>query len=106
MQRKTAAGDNVRQGAVLIHKFVKVKIVVAYHKLDIDIWKLGLDIGSVFFIHCRAPHIYRNGVGILFRGILCAAACQKACCNRKGKKQANQSSFLHLFSPLRYFFLT
>ena len=73
MQRKTAAGDDIRQFSVLIYEFVEIKIIVAHHKLDIYIRKLGLNVGCVFFIHCISPQIHSDCVLIFFFGVICTA---------------------------------
>ena len=71
MQRKTAAGNDIRQFPILIYKFVEIKIIVAHHKLYIYIRKLGLNVGRVFFIHCSGPQIHSDCVRIFFCSIVC-----------------------------------
>ena len=50
MQREPAAGDDIRQTAVLLQKLVKIQIVVADDELDIHIRQLRLDIGRIVFV--------------------------------------------------------
>ena len=40
VERKSAAGDNIRQAAVFIEEFVEVQIVVAHHKFNIHVRQL------------------------------------------------------------------
>ena len=68
MQRKPAAGYNIRQSIVFIQKPVEIQIIIAYYKLNIDIRELFLDVRCIFFIQARAPQIHRECVCIfLFR---------------------------------------
>ena len=55
MQRKPAAGYNIRQSAVFIQKPVEIQIIISYYKLDIDIRELFLDVRRIFFIQLCAP---------------------------------------------------
>ena len=57
MQREAAAGDNVRQAAVLVQKFVKIQIVITDNELNIHIRQLRLDIGGIFFVQRGVPQI-------------------------------------------------
>ena len=86
MQREAAAGNDVRQAAVLVQKFVKIQIVVADNELNIHIRQLRLDIGCVIFIQCGVPQIDLNGLRILLCfALLCAAAGQQTyrCCQHR-----------------------
>ena len=65
MQREPAAGDDIRQTAVLLQKLVKIQIVVADDELDIHIRQLRLDIGRIVFVQAGGPQIHLNGLGIL-----------------------------------------
>ena len=55
MQREAAAGNDVRQAAVLVQKFVKIQIVIADNELNIHIRQLRLDIGGIFFVQRGVP---------------------------------------------------
>ena len=80
MQREAAAGNDVRQAAVLVQKFVKIQIVVADNELNIHIRQLRLDVGGVIFIQRGVPQIDLNGLRILLRfALLCAATGQQTC---------------------------
>ena len=93
MQREAAAGDNVRQTAVLVQKFVKIQIVIADDELNIHIRKLRLDVGGVIFIQRGVPQIDLNGLRILLRFVLlCAAAGQQTCRCCQYREQEGQSA--------------
>ena len=55
MQGKTAAGYNIRQSAVFIKKLIKIQIIIAYYKFNIDIRELLLDVWCIFIIQACAP---------------------------------------------------
>ena len=55
MQGKTTAGYNIRQSAVFIKKLIKIQIIIAYYKFNIDIRKLFLNVWCIFFIQICAP---------------------------------------------------
>ena len=55
MEGKPAAGDNIRQSSVFIQEPVEIQVIVPDYKFNIDIRKLLLDIGRVFFIELCAP---------------------------------------------------
>ena len=44
MQRKPAAGYNIWQSTVFIQKSVKIQIVIAHYKFNIDVRKLLLNV--------------------------------------------------------------
>ena len=102
VQREPAAGNDIRQTAVLLQKLVKIQIVVADDELDIHIRQLRLDIGCIVFVQAGAPQIHLNGLGILlllylFRAF-CAAAGQQGQPQRQYRKHGNkaaQCSFVH-----------
>ena len=92
MQREAAAGDNVRQAAVLVQKFVKIQIVVADNELNIHIRQLRLDIGGIFFVQRGVPQIDLNGFRVLLRfALLCAAAGQQTCRCYQYREQEGQT---------------
>ena len=75
VQREPAAGDDIRQTAVLLQKLVKIQIIVAHDELNVHIRQLGLDIGCINFVETIAPQIHLNGLGILLLlYLLCALA--------------------------------
>ena len=80
MQREAAAGDNIRQTAVLLQKLVKIQIVVAHDEFNIYIRQLGLDIGRIVFVQAGTPQIHLNGLSILLLfhifGGFCSASGQ------------------------------
>ena len=76
MQREPAAGDDIRQAAVLLQKLVKIQIVVAHDELNIHVRQLRLDIGSIAFVQAIAPQIHLNGLGILLLLYLFRALCR------------------------------
>ena len=93
MQREAAAGNDVRQAAVLVQKFVKIQIVVADNELNIHIRKLRLDVGGVIFIQRGVPQIDLNGLRILLCfALLCAAAGQQACRCCQHREQEEQTA--------------
>ena len=75
VQREPAAGDDIRQTAVLLQKLVKIQIVVADDELDIHIRQLRLDIGRIVFVQAGGPQIHLNGLGILLLLYLFCAFC-------------------------------
>ena len=102
VQREPAAGDDIRQAAVLLQKLVKIQIVVAYDELNIHVRQLRLDIGSIAFVQAIAPQIHLNGLGVLLLFHLfwafCAAAGQQGQPQRQYRKHGNkaaQCSFVH-----------
>ena len=110
MQGETAAGNNVRQSAVLLQKLIKVQIIVAYDKLNVYIRQLCLHIGGVLLVQLGRPQVYLNGLGILLLlqrfGAFSGAAAQQGYTQRHGSKQGKtlvQSFFLHtiLLLPTR-----
>ena len=102
VQREAAAGDDIRQTAVLLQKLVKIQIVVAHDEFNIYIRQLGLDIGRIGFVQAIRPQIHLNGLGVLLLfhifGVFCSAAGQQGDrhhqCHKHGK-QAVQCSFIH-----------
>ena len=102
MQREPAAGDDIRQTAVLLQKLVKIQIVVADDELDIHIRQLRLDIGRIVFVQAGGPQIHLNGLGILLLLYLFCAFCSASGqqgdrhhqCHKHGK-HAVQCSFVH-----------
>ena len=98
VQREAAAGDDVRQTAVLVQKFIEIQIVVADDELDVHVRKLRLDIGGVIFVQRGVPEIDLNGLRVLLRlALLRAAAGQQAdACdqNREHKGQTAPQLFL------------
>jgi len=80
VQREAAAGDDIRQTAVLLQKLVKIQIVVAHDEFNIYIRQLGLDIGRIGFVQAGTPQIHLNGLSILLLfhifGGFCSAAGQ------------------------------
>ena len=80
MQREAAAGDDIRQTAVLLQKLVKIQIVVSYDEFNIYIRQLGLDIRRIGFVQVIRPQIHLNGLSILLLfhifGGFCSAAGQ------------------------------
>ena len=80
MQREAAAGDNIRQTAVLLQKLVKIQIVVSHDEFNIYIRQLGLDIRRIGLVQACTPQIHLNGLGILLLfhifGGFCSAAGQ------------------------------
>jgi len=108
VQRKAAAGDDVRQTAVLVQKSVEIQIIVADDvaddELDVHVRQLRLDIGGVIFVQRGVPEIDLNGLRVLLRrALLCAAAGQQAdACDqyREHKGQTAPHLFLsHKPSP-------
>ena len=102
MQREAAAGDDIRQTAVLLQKLIKIQIVVAYDELDVHIRQLGLNIGGIGLVQAGAPQIHLNGLGIFLLlhlfCVFCATAGQqekphRQCCQHG--YQAAQCSFVH-----------
>ena len=91
MQREAAAGDNVRQAAVLVQKFVKIQIVITDNELNIHIRQLRLDIGGIFFVQRGVPQIDLNGFRVLLCfALLCAAAGQQTCRCYQYREQEGQ----------------
>ena len=94
MQREAAAGDDVRQAAVLLQEFVKVQIVVAHDKFNVHIRQLRLDIGGIGFVQAIRPQIHLNGLGVFLHlrpfCHLSAASGQQGYpqhqCHKQGKK--------------------
>ena len=102
VQREAAAGDDIRQTAVLLQKLIKIQIVVAYDELDVHIRQLGLNIGGIGLVQAGAPQIHLNGLGIFLLlhlfCVFCATAGQqekphRQCCQHG--YQAAQCSFVH-----------
>ena len=81
VQREPAAGDDIRQTAVLLQKFVEIQIVVAYDEFNIHVRQLRLDIRRIGFVQGIGPQIYLNGLGIFLLLCLfctfCAASGQQ-----------------------------
>ena len=104
MQREAAAGNDVRQTAVLVQKSVKIQIVVADDELDVHVRQLRLDIGGVIFVQRGVPEIDLNGLRVLLRRALVRAAAgqQADACDqyREHKGQTAPHLFLsHKPSP-------
>ena len=70
---KTAAGDDIRQGAVFRHELIEIKVIVAHHKLNIHIRQLRLDVRGVIFVHRVRPQIHRNGIRVFLCGVVLPA---------------------------------
>ena len=70
VQREPAAGDDIRQTAVLLQKLVKIQIVVADDELDIHIRQLRLDIGRIVFVQAGGPQIHLNSLSVFL--LLCS----------------------------------
>ena len=67
MQRETAAGDDVRQAAVLLQEFVKVQIVVAHDELGYSRPAAASDIGGIgLSTGYSGPQIHLNGLPSVF----------------------------------------
>ena len=102
VQREAAAGDDVRQAAVLLQEFVKVQIVVAYDKFNVHVRQLRLDIGGIGLVQAIGPQIHLNGLGVFLRlcpfCLLSAASGQQGYpqhqCHKQGNKAA-QCFLLH-----------
>ena len=102
VQREPAAGDDIRQTAVLLQKLVKIQIVIAHDELNIHIRQLGLHIGCIGPVQAGAPQIHLNGLGVLllfhlFRAF-CAAAGQQGQPHHQRQKRRNKAvpcSFIH-----------
>lgn len=81
MQREPAAGDDIRQTAVLLQEFVEIQIVVAYDEFNIHVRQLRLNIRRIGFVQAVGPQIYLNGLGIFLLLCLfctfCAASDQQ-----------------------------
>ena len=70
VQREPAAGDDIRQTAVLLQKLVKIQIVVADDELNVHVRQLGLDIGGIVFVQAGAPQIHLNSLSVFL--LLCS----------------------------------
>ena len=99
VQREAAAGDDVRQTAVLVQKPVKIQIVVADDELNVHIRKLRLDIGGVIFVQRGVPQIDLNGLRVLLRFVsFRAAAGQQAdACDQYREQEGQTAPHLLLF---------
>ena len=75
MQREPAAGDDIRQTAVLLQKFVEIQIVVAYDEFNIHVRQLRLNIRRIGFVQGIGPQIYLNGLGIFLLLCLFCSFC-------------------------------
>ena len=104
MQGETAAGNNVRQTAVLLQKLIKVQVVVAHDKLNVYIRQLCLHIRSVLFVQVVGPQIYLNGFGVLLRlhcrGAFSGAPGQQGQAQHHGCKQRKNFVQSFLFHPI------
>ena len=102
VQREAAAGDDVRQAAVLLQKLVEIQIVVAYDKFNVHVRQLRLDIGGIGLVQVTGPQVHLNGLGVFPRlrpfCLLSAASGQQGYpqhqCHKQGKKAA-QCFLLH-----------
>ena len=96
VQREAAAGDDIRQTAVLLQKFVKIQIVVADDELNVHVRQLGLDIRRIGFVQAGAPQIHLNGLGILLLLYLfcgfCAASGQQGDRHHQCRKHRNKAA--------------
>ena len=54
-QGKSTAGYNIRQSIVFLKESVKIQIIIAYNKFNLDIRELFLDVWCIFFIQVCAP---------------------------------------------------
>ena len=102
VQREPAAGDDIRQTAVLQQKLVKIQIVVAHDELNVHIRQLGLDIRRIGLVQAIRPQIHLNGLGVLLLFHLfwafCAAAGQQGQPHHQRQKRRNKAvpcSFIH-----------
>ena len=104
MQGETAAGDNVRQTAVLLQELVKVQVVVAHNKLNVYVRQLRLHIGGVLFVQGVGPQIDLNGFGILLRlhclGAFSGASAQQGYAQHHSGKQGKNLVQSFLFHPI------
>ena len=55
MQGKSTAGYNIRQSIVFLKESVKIQIIIAYNKFNLDIRELFLNVWCIFFIQVCAP---------------------------------------------------
>ena len=55
MQRKTAAGDDVRQSTVFHQEFVEIQVVISHHKFNVDVRELRLEVWRILIIQVCAP---------------------------------------------------
>ena len=93
VQREAAAGDDVRQTAVLVQKAVEIQIIVADDELDVHVRQLRLDIGGVIFVQRGVPEIDLNGLRVLLRRALVrAAAGQQADACDQYREQEGQTA--------------
>ena len=99
VQREAAAGDDVRQTAVFVQKFVKIQIVVADDELNVHIRQLRLDIGGVIFVQRGVPQIDLNGLRVLLRLVLLRAAAgqQADACDQYREQEGQTAPQLFLF---------
>ena len=74
MQRKPAAGYNIRQSTVFIQKSVEIQIVIAHYKFNIDVRKLLLNVWCICFIQLCGPQIHGDRFRIFFFRALPTAA--------------------------------
>ena len=65
MQCETATSDDIWQLAIFFQEFVVVQIIVSYHKVDIQIWQLGLNIWRILAQELHTPQIYSYGLLLL-----------------------------------------
>ena len=101
---EAAAGDNIRQTAVFLQKFVEVQIVVAHDELNVYIRQLCLHVWGVFFVEAVAPQIDLNGFGVLLclhgLGAFSGAAGQQGYTQHHGCKQGGNYAQRFLFHPI------
>ena len=99
VQREAAAGDDVRQTAVFVQKFIEIQIIVADDELDVHVRQLRLDIGGVIFVQRGVPEIDLNGLRVLLRLVsLRAAAGQQAdACDQNREQEGQTAPQLFLF---------
>ena len=95
VQREPAAGDDIRQTAVLLQKLIEIQIIVAHDEFHIHIRQLGLHIGCIGPVQAGAPQIHLNGLGVLllfhlFRAF-CAAAGQQGDRHHQCRKHGNKA---------------
>ena len=65
-----AAGDDIRQTAVLLQKLVKIQIVVADDEFNVHVRQLRLNIGRIVFVQAGAPRIHLNSLSVFL--LLCS----------------------------------
>ena len=95
VQREPAAGDDIRQTAVLLQKLIEIQIVIAHDEFHIHIRQLGLDIRCIGLVEVIRPQIHLNRLGVLLLFHLfwafCAAAGQQGDRHHQCRKHGNKA---------------